>query len=280
MSIKRYLIVNADDYARSREVNKGILEAHQHGIVTTTTVLINMPGAINALREGHQACPTLGFGLHLNLSLGKPCRENAAELAGSDGKFHPLLHWHELHHELPLSSIEAEWNAQIELFLSSGIEIDHLDSHHHIATLRPDFFQLYLDLAQGLNCGVRPPFPGDITLEDIRESFPAAMIETAMGFALPALEQSAIAHPDTFLASFFDENAQVNHLLHLLENLPSGVSEIMCHPGYSSSALEETSSYAQQRVAELAALTDAQTIQTIKDQSITLVTYRQAWPKL
>ena len=263
-------------------MSAGIHAAHLQGIVTTTTVLINMPGALQALSEGFQTSPTLGFGLHLNLTLGEPCWEGgaASALVGSNGGFHPVHHWHDLHQELPISSIKAEWSAQIDRFLSSGISIDHLDSHHHIATLRPDIFQLYLELAQELNCGVRPPYPDAISQEDMRDSFPTAMIETARNFALPRLKQSAIPHPDTFLASFFDKHAQLAHLLHLLATLPPGISEIMCHPGYSSTSLEETSSYARQRVVELAALTDAQTTQIIKEQGITLGTYRQAWPKV
>lgn len=279
MSVRRYLIVNADDYARSSEVSAGILEAHRHGIVTTTTVLINMPGALQSLREGSQTCPTLGFGLHLNLSFGKPCRDSAAALVGQGGDFHPLQHWYDMPQDIPVASIKSEWKAQIERFLSSGLRIDHLDSHHHIAALRPELFQVYLELAEELRCGVRPPYPDDISQDDLHTTFPARMIETATNFALPALIQSAIPHPDTFLASFFDERARLNHLLDLLETLPSGVAEIMCHPGYTSAHLEETSSYARQRVVELAALTDAQTTQRINDRNINLVTYRQAWPK-
>ena len=277
--MRRSLIVNADDYGRSREVSTGILEAHHHGIVTTTTVLINLPEALPALREGMRQAPGLGFGLHLNLTLGEPCWNSAAStaLVGSNGQFHPINLWQETPDLVPASYIRTEWQAQIDKMGLAGIMIDHLDSHHHIATMRSDIWQIYLELAEQLHCGVRPPYPNDISLADMQASFPSAMIETAKNSALPALKATSIPHPDSFLASFYDKTAGLPHLLTMLENLTPGVSEIMCHPGYSSPALAQTSSYAHQRVLELAALTAAETIQMVEDQEIQLVTYRQAW---
>jgi predicted glycoside hydrolase/deacetylase ChbG (UPF0249 family) len=279
--MNRSLIVNADDYCRSHEINTGIHEAHLAGIVTTTTVLINLPDALQTLMQGVQKTPTLGFGLHLNLTLGKPCRKETASsaLVDSQGHFHPVSRWYAEHSDIPISLIRAEWYAQVETMLSAGVTLDHLDSHHHIATIRADIWQCYLDLAQELNCGVRPPFPNDISTEKMHESFPVFMIDTAKRFALPALKQSHVQHPNNFLASFFDKNATLQHLLNLIEDLPPGISEIMCHPGYSSPKLEKTSRYARQRTHELAILTDDQTTQMVKTQDIQLVTYQQAWPK-
>ncbi|TFH33224.1 MAG: ChbG/HpnK family deacetylase [Anaerolineales bacterium] len=273
------LIVNADDYARTSEVSAGIREAHLRGIVTTTTVLINLPGALEMLHKAAQATPALAIGLHLNLTLGEPCwkRHGSSALVGDAGQFHPLRHWYEMNAELPISWIEAEWRAQMDRMLSSGIPIDHLDSHHHIAAIRADVWQLHLELAQELNCGVRPPFPNDTSQTRLQKNLPSPVIETARDIALPALKQSTIPHPDAFLASFFDDKATLKHLLRLLKTLPPGISEIMCHPGYSSPDLVETSGYSKQRQIELEALTDDQTLQTIRDKNIELVTYRQVW---
>lgn len=278
--MKRQLIVNADDFARSEEVNRGIIAAHLQGIVTTTTVMINLVGAREAMREASSLAPELGIGLHLNLTLGAPCSPlpNHSGLTDSRGQFWPVKHWHNLPNDAPIEHIETEWRAQIELFQSTGQRIDHLDSHHHIAAIREDIWHLYLNLAGELNCGVRPPYPDDVDQGKLRELFPMAMLEHARDSALPALKESSRPHPMNFLASFFDEQAHLKHLHNLLHNLPVGTSELMCHPGYSSATLEATSSYARQRQDELEALIHPQTRQLIEDLEIALVTYLQVWP--
>jgi predicted glycoside hydrolase/deacetylase ChbG (UPF0249 family) len=278
--MSRQLIVNADDFARSPEVNQGILAAHQQGIVTTTTVLINQPGSIQAVQEAARSAPELGMGLHLNLTLGTPCspKREIGELMGEHDLFHTIDFWHKNPQSVSINKVEIEWRAQIDKFISTGLKVDHLDSHHHIAVIRPDIWGLYLELAMELNCGVRPPYPDDVSRDDLINVFPAYFIETARTKAFPALKQSSVPHPDSFLGSFFDEHANLDHLHTLLEGLSSGTTELMCHPGYTSEALEATSSYARQRVVELEALVDQRTKQIIEDLEIDLVTYQQVWP--
>ena len=66
------LIVNADDFGRAPGVNQGILDAHTHGIVTSTTVMINYPDAPAGIERAQADAPDLGLGLHLNLTSGPP----------------------------------------------------------------------------------------------------------------------------------------------------------------------------------------------------------------
>src|ERR671927_41765 len=66
----RALIVNADDLGLSAGVNAGVLAAHQAGLVTSATLMANMPGAADAVAA---APPSLAVGLHLNLTTGEPC---------------------------------------------------------------------------------------------------------------------------------------------------------------------------------------------------------------
>jgi predicted glycoside hydrolase/deacetylase ChbG (UPF0249 family) len=277
--LTKQLIVNADDFARSPEVNAGILEAHLHGIVTTTTALINMPGAVEAVNEASKEAPGLGIGLHLNLTIGEPCHKSlrTSKLVNDEGEFHAIHQWYEILDELPLNLVVSEWRAQIDHFLASDVMIDHLDSHHHIAVIRADVWDLLLQLAQEVGCGVRPPYPNDISDQEMQQSFPMHMIKNARNVALPTLRESSIPHPDFFLGSFFGKGATLTHLLDLITNLPVGISEMMCHPGYSSAELEATSGYAQHRFTELEALTSMKAIQLIKDQAVELVTYRQVW---
>src|SRR3989442_4639335 len=72
----RSLVVNADDFGLSAGVNRGVLEAHEAGVVSSVSVLVNAPGwtdAVQRLRDlGSPLLPGLGIGLHLNLTTGRP----------------------------------------------------------------------------------------------------------------------------------------------------------------------------------------------------------------
>ena len=80
----RTLIVNADDFGLTRGVSAGILAAHRHGIVTSTTVLVNGDPDRRQLAEARDS--GLGLGLHVNLTLGKPLTRGRS-LVGADGRF-------------------------------------------------------------------------------------------------------------------------------------------------------------------------------------------------
>src|ERR687896_2728566 len=67
----RQLVVNADDFGISRGVNRGIVEAHRSGLVTSASLMANLPAAEDALTRA-ATCPDLGLGLHLTLSAGRP----------------------------------------------------------------------------------------------------------------------------------------------------------------------------------------------------------------
>lgn len=275
----RFLIVNADDYGRSPEVSSGIRQAHQEGIVTTTTILMNLPGAIDDLNLAHQETPELGIGLHLNLTLGKPLHREmqASKLVGGDGNFHPVQQWFLDPERAPIDLIEMEWRTQMDALASTGVKIDHLDSHHHIATFRADIWSLFLNLAHELGCGVRPPLPSDLPQEELQKSYPQPILDNAFEVALPALKASDISHPDFFLASFFDNTATLDHLQQLVRELKPGVTELMCHPGFNTPALEKTSSYNEQRPRELEILTNSRLNNLVDELGIKLVTYMQAW---
>ncbi len=277
--MKRQLIVNADDFARHPEVDRGILTSHKKGIVTTTTVLINMPAAVEAVQRSQESAPNLAFGLHLNLTLGPPCARESDlhNMVDHTGQFHRIAHWCEALDSVPIHNIEVEWRAQVERFLSTGVPLDHLDSHHHIAIFREDIWELYLTLARELDCGVRPPFPDDTSRAQF-ETIPSSVLAYAESNALASLKQSHVPSPKAFYASFFDRHATLDHLCEILQGLPAGLSEMMCHPGYAHSAVEASSSYNQQRQAELELLTNPSVLQRIADLQIDLITYRQAWP--
>jgi len=78
--MEKRLIINADDFGLCESVNKGIVEAHTKGVLTSTTIMANMPAADQAV-ELAKNLPTLGLGVHLNLTAGKPLsKDNTVKL--------------------------------------------------------------------------------------------------------------------------------------------------------------------------------------------------------
>src|SRR5689334_24405023 len=85
MTRGRRLIVNADDFGRAPGVSRGIVEAHRRGIVTSTTLMANLPWAVDALELARTA-PALDLGLHLCFCYGPPLAPGPSSLLGPDGR--------------------------------------------------------------------------------------------------------------------------------------------------------------------------------------------------
>jgi chitin disaccharide deacetylase len=117
----RYLVVNADDFGASVGVNRGIVESHRRGVVTSASLTVAMPGSEEAAHMSHE-CPDLSVGLHVCLC---------------DGRSGPIAE-----HTDP-SACRAALEAQLSRFEELiGGRPTHLDSHHHVHVrprLRPEF---------------------------------------------------------------------------------------------------------------------------------------------
>jgi len=269
--VRRRLIVNADDYGHTPGVSAGIRQAHLEGIVTTTTVLANRPGALDAIRVARHRTPDLGLGVHLNLTSGRPCSppESIPSLVDAEGLFlRPEVHLSEPR-RVDRRQAEIEWRAQIETFLQSGARLDHLDSHHHIAASRPDLWDLCLDLAREFGCGVRLPVLPE-------PAPPEAVRLFTLDEALQRLSRKDAPHPDTFVEHFYGDQATLENLQSILRGLEPGITELMTHPGQADQELLSTSVYASERETELSLLTDPSVRQTIEREGILLTTFRQA----
>ena len=276
----KQLIVNADDYGRSSGVSRGILEAHRQGIVTSTTVMVNQPGAQAQLAEA-LACPTLGVGLHLVFTAWKPVLppETIPGLVDGDGFFFDQHTVWAQAETIPLAALQAELTAQIGRFAAwAGRLPDHLDCHHFVH-LHPLFFQVYADLAAQFGLPLRVPFPPEADFQQaldtlpFLEGFPHDLVRGMIATNSNLLQARNLAHPDHFIATFFGREAlTLDFLLNLLDTLPEGSSELMCHPGYADEALAG-SGYRAERELERVLLTDPAVRQRVTDLGIELVTF-------
>jgi chitin disaccharide deacetylase len=268
------LIVNADDYGHTPGVSAGICDAHLRGMVTSTTAMMNMPDAEDALQRAMQTCPRLGLGVHLVLTTGVPLLVPAQvdTLIDSDQRFFDESELISNLSSLDLAQVRAEWRAQIERFITiTGYPPDHLDSHHHISYLSPGIFQVMLELAQEYKCAIR--FPTGASAVDMLSDFPLDYAQNCLERNLELVSEAQVPHPDYFLKSFYGENATSLALHDLLSDLPEGVTEIMCHPGFVDRELVSSSVYNLQREGELAILTEPEVLSSVKQKNIELVNF-------
>lgn len=272
----RFLVVNADDFGRSRGVSAGIVEAHLHGLVSTTTALMNLPGAGLDVAQAVREVPSLGLGVHLNLTLGRPVSPPAAvsTLISADGAFWPPDALAARCANVDPEQVRREWRAQVEAFLATGAALDHLDSHHHAAVFAPAWWNIALGLAAEYSCGVRPPAPADVKDDILFSRFPEAARRFAASEAGEMVSRHSIQTADRLVTRFYGRAADLGTLLSILDTLPNGSTELMCHPGRLDHALASESGYAGEREAELAALTSAQARSALQRAGIRLTTYR------
>ncbi|PLR87219.1 chitin disaccharide deacetylase [Bacillus sp. V33-4] len=244
------LIINADDFGYSKGVNLGIIEAYQNGIVTSATLMTNMPGARHAAALALQN-PNLGVGIHLVLDCGRPVNENVPSLINEKGDFHRA---NALIEVAELVDIEKEYTSQIEKFLSFGLSPTHLDSHHHLHG-HEKIFPIVSKLARKYHLPVRK------VSADLQHS--------------SNIELSTVQH---FIPDFYGDSLTAEHLLELMDqSLSYESAELMCHPAYIDEPLLTGSSYALQRVRELAILTDNSVRSAVAEKGVELVTYKEAF---
>lgn len=271
------LIINADDYGRTPEISRGIRHAHLHGMVTSSTAMLNMPSTADDLKIALKETPNLGLGVHLVLTAGKPLLPAAKipSLTTPAGSFHKLDQFVSLAPDLSLEEVRAEWRAQIEAFISAtGKTPTHFDSHHHSSYFTPGLLQTLFELVREYGVPIRLPIAhgADKSLEGLPVDLVPAMLE----FAPQLLEQFQPRSPDAFFASFYDDQATRGEFLRILSNfLPNSTFEIMCHPGYVDEAFAKESGYAFQRQTELQILTDPAMRKEIARRGIQLISFAQ-----
>jgi predicted glycoside hydrolase/deacetylase ChbG (UPF0249 family) len=133
---RQKIIVNADDFGMSSAINGAIVEAFQKGFVSSATIMANMPGFDEAVELARRFGLLRCVGLHLNITEGpamtstiRCCRRFCDEMGG----FRPRGTMLRLSRN-ESSAVEMEIEAQVRACLARGLNLTHLDSHHHVHT--------------------------------------------------------------------------------------------------------------------------------------------------
>jgi predicted glycoside hydrolase/deacetylase ChbG (UPF0249 family) len=253
--VKR-LIVNADDFGLTENVNRGILDAHREGIVTSTTLLANGM-AFDAAAAASKRFHLLGIGVHLNLTEGVPVAEasHIPTLVDRGGRLYltPARLWVGISTgQVSLSDIETELRAQVAKVFHAGIKPTHFDGHKHVHVL-PRVSEVVIGLAHEFRVpAVRCPEEqyahgsGPLRiwklsgLSTLKQFLVSRAVSDLAGCFRKKLEKAGLHSPTHFYGisrtGFLDASA----IRQILENLPEGTSELMCHPGYHDFNLERT----------------------------------------
>lgn len=219
----RTLIVNADDFGLSPGVSRGIAESVDRGIVTSTSLMVNMPGLGTAVRLA-QARERLSVGLHFNLTYGSPLseRQDVPSLVGPGGRFVPVADpaaagW-------SVADIRRELLRQLNAYQRTGLPLTHVDAHQFIDG-HDGVFGCLLDLARDAGVSLR---------SRRREAVRAAGVTTT----------------DHLVSDVYSEgDGQVRLFRHVL-GLAPGVTELVCHPGFVDRALRGVSNWTGERLRE------------------------------
>lgn len=277
------LIVNADDFGLSEGINRGILSAHENGILRSTSLMPNGCAFDDAVRIALDT-PSLDVGVHLCL-IGEKSVAPTEDLRGmvsADGllpESHPVFTRQLLSRRFSVGAVQTEIRAQIERVLTAGIDPTHIDSHQHVHML-PAVFSIVLDVAReyGISA-VRVPLEQS---QPDRGGFFSRLMHTLFlprvgQTRLRQVEAAGLRTADWFWGLGTSGTMDETSLMDTLRSLRPGVNEIMCHPGFSDAVTANRYQWGYAWDSEKAALQSDSVRRYIEDNEIRLASFRDAW---
>jgi predicted glycoside hydrolase/deacetylase ChbG (UPF0249 family) len=269
LTSRKQLVVNADDFGFTPDVNEGIVEAHRHGILTATTLMANGDAFEGAVRLAGEH-PALDVGCHLvlvsgrSVLTGRPFPSTVSELLVAIAKRQIRIY--------------DELAAQVRKIVAAGLAPTHLDTHKH-THLAPPVLEAVARIAEEFGIGwVRRPFDFPMTTT---APYLKRVTSRALGLVRRRFHRTLECHhcrtTDTFAGFQITGRFRTGELVSLIHQLPDGFTELMCHPGRCREPLRQARTRLKEsREEELAALTAPETRQALEECGIELVSYRGA----
>jgi hopanoid biosynthesis associated protein HpnK len=275
--VKR-LIVTADDFGLSLEVNEAVELAHRKGILSAASLMVAGPAAADAVRRARRL-PTLRVGLHLVLCEGQPVlpRNLVSRLIGADGRLRSDMARlglaiavdpearRQLHYEIEM---------QYEAFRETGLPLDHVNGHKHYH-VHPVIahYAIAVGGRYGLT-GLRVPSE---PIEVLRRIEPVPRQPTAMVMAPWArlmrarARRAGLTAPDSVFGLHWSGAMTPERVAGLLRNLPEGVTEIYTHPAVSDRFADAAPGY--RYGDELRALISPECVELVSQAGVTVGGY-------
>ncbi len=277
------LIVNADDLGLTPGVNRGIVRAFQHGIVTSASLLVTGSAFEDAIALARDF-PALDVGLHLALVEEQAVLppealptlvDKTGRLPRTKGEFFKRA----LLRRISWDEVEREIAGQIARFQQTGLRLSHLDSHQHLHMF-PPVFQIVTRLTRGMDhvwirnsAGPWRKLPGVRT----GQWFQRLGLNLACLWARGWRNPPGLQMPDGMYGFEVAGSLTRSALEQILREIPDGLYELSCHPGEGD---KETCTryghWGYRWAEELEALTAPETRSLLQEQKIALTSFARA----
>lgn len=280
--MKKQLIINADDFGIHPAVNEAVRKAATEGILTSTSLMAG-GDAFDEAVEMARSMPSLGIGIHLTLVGGiKPVLppSEVPSLTWDNGVFchdYGKLIVRDLEGKISLSEVYAEWDAQIQKIMNTGLPVTHMDGHQHMH-MWPHFYPIARDLAKKYHISCMR-VPDEDVLFGMKDGH---IIRWAAknGLSLlsrmhrPDLKKNHIRTNDHFFGMLYGGHLSPERFAEFILQTKPGITEIMCHPSADTRAMEDTFHWGYHGEDELAGLLADINRELIEKKQISLISYR------
>jgi hypothetical protein len=257
----RLLIVNCDDLGSTHSANVGVYESLRDGLATSSSLMVPCPWARDA--AARYRGEDVGVHLTLNAELDQyrwgPIT-HAPSLLDGDGGFPRTLE--DIWDHADLDEVRRELRAQVERAILWGFDVSHLDSHMGTVQLRPEFFDVYLDLAVDFRLPIR---------------LSGASTERLIGFPFRQLAaDEGIVFPDHLLLVGGGGVGSRRTVERAVMDLRPGVTEILVHPAVDTPELRACTPDWANRVDDHDLVTRDSTLRSMLDRAgVVLIGYRE-----
>ena len=266
------LVVTADDFGASYEVNEAVEQAHREGILTAASLMVAGDAAADAVARA-RTLPRLGVGLHVVLVDGRPILppERVPALIDSDGRFRTdMVRAGVTIFASPAArrQLHAEVEAQFAAFAATGLPLDHVNAHKHFH-LHPTIAAAILTIGRSYGMkAIRAPIEPEAVLRQIDGTDVGAGIERIWAkLVRRRMRGAGVAVPDQVFGLAWSGAMTASRVQGLLQHLPDGLTEIYTHP---ATGLYAGSAPGYDYAGELAALTDGLAKALISREGITV----------
>lgn len=283
----RRLVVSGDDFGAATEVNEGIVRAHRDGILTSTSLMVTGDAVGHAVALA-RATPTLAVGLHLVMAQGRPAAPPAEirRLVNARGAFEdtPVLNgfryawaWCS---RAGRDQLRRELRAQLDAYVATGLPLAHVDGHLNMH-LHPLVLPLLLELAPAY--GIRAMRLSRESLgaalrwdprHRVRKTSEGAIFHVLAALAAPRLRAAGIVSTERVYGMHQTGHIDEAYVLHVLETLPPGTSELYCHPAVGQAAVMAPYQHGYDHQGEVAALTSPRVRAAVAATGVELTTYQ------
>ena len=254
----RLVILSCDDLGSCHAANVGVFRAIRQGAATCASLMVPAPWAGDAAKH---ALPGDDLGVHLTLNAEHESYRwgpitHAPSLQSGEGGFPRTLEdlWEHADH----AEVLRELRAQVERAMAWGVDVTHLAPHLTAITLRPEFFDVYLELAAEFALPIR--LPSTVSAE--QAGFPFRRLAADEGIVFP---------------DHFDHDwraGSVERVRTAIDTLQPGVTEIHVQPAIDTPEVRALGDYTQGWIDDLALITSDDLRQRLDDSGAVLIGYR------